>query len=273
MNRNADSRWLVVTDLDGTLLDHHTYDFSAAREALHLLETKNIPVIVNTSKTYSEVEQLRTRLENRHPFIVENGSGIFIPKNDFPEQPEHADEWKDFWKITLGISREQLIDELSQVPKGFLSMFRAFHTMNTQDIMALTKLSAAEAELANQRYFSEPLQWLGTEEQKALFFCELRERKICFTEGGRFIHLTGKTHKGEAAQRLKLYYADKYQTKVKILALGDSDNDIDMLKTADIAVAIRSTVKQPPIFKHPCKIISEGLGPKGWAEIINAVFS
>ena len=49
------NRLIVFTDLDGTLLDHDDYSFEAARPALAKLETLNIPVILTTSKTATEV--------------------------------------------------------------------------------------------------------------------------------------------------------------------------------------------------------------------------
>ena len=75
---------LVVTDLDGTLLDHFNYSFDKAREALSRLAELGIPLIPNTSKTSAELRQLRQELETDAPFIVENGSAIFLPRNKLP---------------------------------------------------------------------------------------------------------------------------------------------------------------------------------------------
>ena len=64
---------VVFTDLDGTLLEHSTYSFAEAEEALDLLRSQDIPLVICTSKTRSEVEFWRRLLGNEHPFIVENG--------------------------------------------------------------------------------------------------------------------------------------------------------------------------------------------------------
>ena len=48
----------VVTDLDGTLLDHH-YDWSAAKATLTWLKQIGISVIPCTSKTAEEVRRFR----------------------------------------------------------------------------------------------------------------------------------------------------------------------------------------------------------------------
>ena len=72
---------VLFSDLDGTLLDHETYSFQDASEALELIKTKGIPLVLCTSKTREEIQHYRNLLDNRYPFISENGGGIFIPKN------------------------------------------------------------------------------------------------------------------------------------------------------------------------------------------------
>jgi len=47
---------LIFTDLDGTLLDDQTYDFSPARPALKIIHSRKIPLILVSSKTRAEIE-------------------------------------------------------------------------------------------------------------------------------------------------------------------------------------------------------------------------
>ena len=77
MNRK---RIVVISDLDGTLLDHQTYSFAAALPAVRRLERLRIPLVLNSSKTRPEMEAIRGQLANCAPFIVENGN--FTVKND-----------------------------------------------------------------------------------------------------------------------------------------------------------------------------------------------
>ena len=58
---------IVFTDLDGTLLDHHTYDHSPALPALAKLQEKQIPLVFCTSKTAAEIISFRTEIENEDP--------------------------------------------------------------------------------------------------------------------------------------------------------------------------------------------------------------
>ena len=79
MQRGSD--FLVVnTDLDATLLDHDTYSWQPAREALEELRNRKIPLILNSSKTLPEMLNLSDELNLNHPIVCENGSFIAIPQ-------------------------------------------------------------------------------------------------------------------------------------------------------------------------------------------------
>jgi len=75
---------IIFTDLDGILLDYSTYSFEQAKPALQLVAQSDIPLVICSSKTRKEIEYYRKKLDNNHPFISENGGGIFIPKGYFP---------------------------------------------------------------------------------------------------------------------------------------------------------------------------------------------
>ena len=66
----------VVSDVDGTLMDH-SYDLTPAKETIKTLQKLSIPVILCTSKTAAEVEVIRQELSLSDPYIVENGAAIY----------------------------------------------------------------------------------------------------------------------------------------------------------------------------------------------------
>ena len=77
-------RIIVFTDLDGSLLDATSYSFEAAKDALSRHSRFDAALILVSSKTRSEMEPLRLRLNHFHPFVVENGGALFIPNGYFP---------------------------------------------------------------------------------------------------------------------------------------------------------------------------------------------
>ena len=72
-----DSSLLIVTDLDGSLLDHHDYNWQAASEWLARLKQQQIPLVICSSKTAAEIIPLQKRLGIAGaPFIAENGARV-----------------------------------------------------------------------------------------------------------------------------------------------------------------------------------------------------
>jgi len=68
---------LVFTDLDGTLLDFHTLDWQPAAPWLEKLMDEQVPVILCSSKTASEMDDIQQELGlGGLPYIAENGAVI-----------------------------------------------------------------------------------------------------------------------------------------------------------------------------------------------------
>ena len=259
---------LVFTDLDGTLLDHHDYSFEAALPALARLDRLQVPVVPVTSKTRAEVASLRQALGNSHPFIVENGAAVFIPQGYFPEQPAGT-VWRDgFWVHATSAPRSHWLDCLEGLKQRFPGDFEHFAGVGPEGIAELTGLSLAQAALANDREFSEPVHWTGAPERKSAFVEALRAAGANPLQGGRFLAIAGDCDKGQALAWLRAAFAAAWGTnEIADLAAGDSGNDVAMLEAAQTALVIRSPVHDFPAVNHAGNVIySTATGPAGWAE-------
>ena len=272
---NPNNPALIFTDLDGSLLDHESYSFHPANELLKRLEKENIPVIPVTSKTFAEVDKLRIKLNNCHPFIVENGAAIVIPKKYFSSKPKGSYEKSGFWIIANTQSRHYWNSLLKQKAKIFAGEFESFSSIVSaegyQGIQALTGLSLEQAELSNNRDFSEPIHWLGSEARKQAFITTMTAAGASLTQGGRFLSLGGNDNKGNAILQLtQLYQQDQALSLIHTLAIGDSKNDITMLDTATSAIIIRSKAHSIPSLSRDKNLItSDAFGPEGWAESVS----
>ena len=262
---------LVFTDLDGSLLDHHSYSFKPAVEMLLTLENAGIPVIPVTSKTLAELLPLRKQLANRHPFIIENGAAVCIPQGYFSSKPDNAFEVDNFWILKNSASRQTWLELLERHSENFCDEYQTFNSIFRQQgvegIAELTGLSSDMASLANQREYSEPIHWTGTAARKKLFIEKMQSRGATVLQGGRFLSIGGDTDKGRALLQLQsLYLQQEQHTACKTLAIGDSGNDISMLEQASSALIIRSHNHAPPQLNRTENIvISQLTGPAGWA--------
>ena len=268
---------MVFTDLDGSLLDHHSYAFDAAMPAITELAKQSIPLVLCSSKTRAEMEQIRARLGNSDPFIVENGAAIFVPQtwldgafSAFVSAVEQSNiQYKDGYLVHASSdTRARWLAVLDLLQAEYGGEFDCFNRMGIEGIVALTGLSDEEAALANQREFSEPVHWHGSDARRDAFVAELESYGATVAQGGRFLGVTGRCDKGKALQWL----ADATAAclgceRVDTLAIGDSGNDVPMLEVADTALVIRSPVHAfPPLARGSGVGVmhSDKPGPDGW---------
>ncbi|GAB6069145.1 mannosyl-3-phosphoglycerate phosphatase-related protein [Thiomicrorhabdus hydrogeniphila] len=268
-------RKLLFTDLDGSLLDHHNYDYSQALPALQSLNEQNIPWILTTSKTAEEVLDIKNTLNNTYPFIVENGAGIFWPKQSMVFSDAFKREWLqnieiedwhgEYEFISLNaISMSKMLELAQRFRKQFNLIFTSFSEMSNQQVADCTGLTIEQAAKAKQRHFSEPLLWQDTDEQLNQFARHLKPFGLQVIKGGRFVHLMGLSNKGLALQFLTAYYHQAWKEPIETMALGDGNNDVPLLEKSDYPVIIRSPVNPPPKVNHSKVIVTKEYGPQGW---------
>ncbi|WP_207561488.1 HAD-IIB family hydrolase [Sulfurimonas aquatica] len=254
------SDYLVFTDLDGTLLNHHDYSFAEAAEALSFLQKKSIPLIIVTSKTFAEVKLLQEKLNIKCPFIVENGAGIFIPSASPIASSVDCDD--PYIKITQAQTYLELRIFFKKVQREYT--IRGFGDMQVKEVMELTSLDEASAINAMKRDFTEPFILEGEVDIEALKKEAMKEG-LDIVKGGRFFHLVSKGQdKAYAMKHLTHLFEEFLDKKMRMIALGDSANDFTMLKAADIGVLIPlhdgtyADIADKTVMKSPYA------GPKGW---------
>ncbi len=261
----------IYTDLDGTLLDHHDYSHAPADPLLQRLEAQGIPVIFCTSKTRAELLRLRQELNNRHPFIAENGAAVFIPDGYLPVRPADVVTGGGFWVKAFVPGRSHWLALLRQVPNRFAGRFRPFHDMTVDQLADLTGLSPEEALLAAKREYGEPVQWLGSDADREDFVEALERLGARVLRGGRFLHVSGDCDKGRAMHWLNQQLGAGGSAPITI-ALGDSQNDAAMLEAADHAVLVRSPSHPFPRLRRTERVLETSApGPRGWAEGVASV--
>lgn len=217
---------IVFTDLDGTLIDHDTYDWAPATDALAALRRVSAGVVLASSKTAVEISALRRDLGlEAWPAIVENGAGLLPPHSaEAPDATQYA----------------HLRQILKGAPRDLRALFFGFGDASVAQLVGMTGLSPAAAGLAQQRAYSEPGEWRGTVAQQAAFLAYLAPHGITAQQGGRFLTLSFGRNKVDQMRIIIEHYKPQHT-----IALGDAPNDVQMLENAEFGVIIRNPHRPP----------------------------
>ena len=247
---------IVFSDLDGTLLDHHSYDHAPAAPTLDRLRRLGIPLILASSKTQAEMAPLRQALGFAHcPMICENGAGLV-------GVDQHEDAVTDYAGLRAA---------LDAIPAPLRQCFEGFGDMDTARISAVTGLSVDQARLAAQRAFSEPGLWTGSDAARDAFLSELASRGVSARSGGRFLTLSFGSNKADHIRTLTARF-----NRPLSIAMGDAPNDAEMLGAAEYAIVIpnpHGPSVQLPATSMADVLTAEQPGPAGWNATLGALLN
>ncbi len=221
----SSSIW-VVSDVDGTLMDH-SYDLTPAKETIKTLQKLFIPVILCTSKTASEVKVIRNELNLKDPYIVENGAAIYGESLK-----------KVNGEIILGIRYESLEKILNSISKEIDYKLTPLNNLSDKEATHLTGLEGNSLSLMRDRHWSMPFLNPPSYLEEEINIC-CKKFNVDIFKGNRMSHLLSiNSNKGKAINVLKKY--SKIQN-IQIIGLGDSPNDLPLLLNSDIRIVIPGT--------------------------------
>ncbi len=218
---------LVFTDLDGTLLDHHSYSTSISKKALQWLHRQDIPVVFCSSKTFEEQVYLQKKLAVHLPFIIENGSAIVWPTHYFPQQVELGESISDQHRM-LVLAKADI-----RLIRQALRPLHLFGYTDSTDaaIAAATGLSRAAVKRARNRWFTETLLSPPPNQEARQM---LEAAGLGVSQGGRFLTVQDQgIDKGRAVQVVTTLFSDHWRERPVTFGVGDSPNDGAMLAAVD----------------------------------------
>jgi mannosyl-3-phosphoglycerate phosphatase len=254
---------VVVTDLDGCLLDPKTHRWEAARPALLALKQRGIPLVLCSSKTRAEMEALHADLGLDAPYVFENGGGIVIPSG----APWSRVARRDGGPLLVRLG--PLLDlgrALLEIAREAGARLRGFSRLSAREVKDLTGLPDEEVERARLREHTEPFVLEAGNEDVVRKAAERRGLRVI--RGGRFHHLSGDVDKGKAVRQVLTLLAPTAS-----IGLGDAENDLGLLRAVDhpILVPRPDGIFDPALdAAFPAAERAPAPGPAGWNEAVLA---
>ncbi|MBX2842712.1 MAG: mannosyl-3-phosphoglycerate phosphatase [Flammeovirgaceae bacterium] len=256
---------IIFTDLDGTLIDFKTYSFERIKDTVEKLTTKGIPIVFCSSKTRVEQAYYREALNNDHPFITENGSAIFVPKDYFNFQFDFQKVIGNYKVIELGVDYDTIRKTIIAARENTKVVNFGYADLTLEEISSIIKLPDEAAKRAATRDYTETII-KGDVSSSAFeaFKEELLNNNLVCVSGGKYHTVMGKqSDKGKAVEKLASLYQQAFG-EITTIGLGDSANDQPLLRTVDKAFL----VQKPGNYWEEMEIDGlnkvRGIGPEGW---------
>ncbi|ENL8725944.1 mannosyl-3-phosphoglycerate phosphatase-related protein [Citrobacter amalonaticus] len=267
---SLDAPLLIFTDLDGTLLDSHTYDWQPAAAWLARLSEKNIPLILCSSKTAAEMLHIQKLLGLQGlPLIAENGAVV-----------ELDSRWQthpDFPRQIAGASHAEISAVINKLRTRSSFKFTTFDDVDESTIAEWTGLTHAQASLTRLHEASVTLIWRDSDERMADFTRQLNDLGLQFVHGARFWHvLDASAGKDQAANGLIAQYQQQGKRRPVTVGLGDGPNDAPLLEAMDYAVIVKGLSREGVILRPDSTVQvyrTQREGPEGWDEGMTHFFA
>ena len=257
---------LVFTDLDGCLLDHHTYEWEPALPAITTLERLHATLIFTTSKTRAEVDYWQRLMGLHQPSIVENGGAVVIPTGSLPVIPPQAEVHRDAAVWVFGWPYRQVVTALHKAASESRCDIRGFADMTVEEVAAHCNMSVEQAMFATQREYSEPFLLLTPKREPAMLQAFLAQG-LKVTRGGRFFHAQRHSGKDAPVAELKELF-ESTRGPVTTIGLGDGLNDEGFLRIVDYPIILRSSHSDELKRRIPHALVTPQPGPAAWAEAL-----
>lgn len=262
---------IIFTGLDEMLLDERGLDYQSVQPVVNELKQNNIPLIPVTTKTRAEVEELRAKFQLMTPFVVEHGSGIFLPLDNPNFSCQGTNIVDNYHLHQLGCSYTEARAALKVVQEEINKILRGFGDLDEENIQSLINSSVSAARKAKTREFSE--YFLTPSRLEIAQLQEVaQEYGFKIFPGAKLSLILGQGAEGDRAIQwlLENFQPDTNQ-QPQTIGLGFTEQDLAMLENVDIPIIIPTEQGVAPCFADKNWQIATSLGTRGWIESVTKI--
>jgi predicted mannosyl-3-phosphoglycerate phosphatase (HAD superfamily) len=177
-----------------TLLPEIGKSIAGFDEFTAALDHEGIPAVWLTNRSRLQFDEPRRKLGHAHPFIAEDGCGVYLPEGYFHLRPDSAGP-RTAKGSTLRLGRFTCIPSAEALPAAADALeglsqdtgvpIVTLRSLSLRELAQNTGLPAREAELARQRDFDELFFFAGAPDaQMKHFLAEGHKRGMEFRQHG-----------------------------------------------------------------------------------------
>ena len=266
---------VVVSGIDGGLLDPVTKDYDPARPAIAALARLGVPLVLCSSRPRAEVELVSRLFGLGAPMIVENGAALVRARR--PPRARGAGRARGTASchvLQLGPPRERLREALAEVAAAAGVEIRAATDLRPGERLHGGGLAGLLGPASRGHEHTEPFL-LEREEDAVALAREAEARGLRVARGESLFYLCGGADKGLAVRTLLSLY-EREGRLPKAIALGTWQVDLPMLRAVHRPVLLPGpggTVEPCLLAALPHAERARRGGPEGWNDAVLAVLT
>ena len=177
-----------------TLLPERGRSIAGFDEFTAALDHAGIPAVWLTSRSRLQFDEPRRKLGHAHPFVAEDGCGVYLPEDYFHLRPDSA-AGRSRKGSTLRLGRFTVIPIADALPAAWEALealsqetqvpIVTLRSLSLRELAQNTGVPPREAELVRQRDFDELFFFAGTSSlQIERFLADGRKREMGFRQHG-----------------------------------------------------------------------------------------
>jgi len=234
---------LIAVDMDGTMLNDDSEITNRTKAAVQKAASSDVLFVVATGRAMRGVEDINRLFEKDLPFITLNGAFVVMGKTRKVLMNKRLDMTLAKEVYDLGHHRD--------IPMVIWTGERFWASRECEAISNYGKIYDMDYETINNlddlgRTDISKLLWFGTPESITRYSQEMNihfaGRLNCHASRPKFLEFVGSdTDKGSALAEIgKIYGIESSE----MIAVGDSYNDISMLKYAGLGIAMENAADE-----------------------------
>jgi mannosyl-3-phosphoglycerate phosphatase len=198
------------------------------------LDHAGLPIVWVTARSRQQMDEPRRKFGHQHPFIAEDGCGVYLPEDYFHLRPAKTVRMGRFTCIPLAEVQPAAAEALELLSEEIGISTVPLRSLAPRELEQNTGLPARDAELARQRDFDELFFFAGAAEADVQrFVAEAARRKIALRQHGVLWSLAVGADLSRCIRELSKLYDRALRSHPTVLGIATAAEGQGFLSACD----------------------------------------
>jgi hypothetical protein len=203
-------------------------------EFIAKLDHTGLPIVWVTARSRLQMDEPRRRFGHQHPFIAEDGCGVYLPEDYFHLRPAKTVRMGRFTCIPVAEVQPAASEALESLADQTGVSVVPLRSLAPRELAQNTGLPARDAELARQRDFDELFFFAGaSQDDETRFASEAATRNAVLRQHGVLWSLAVGANLAQCIRDLSKLYERALRSHPSILGIATPQEADGFLSACD----------------------------------------